>query len=123
MCLQTHWSRDRTRGEKLPLEKLVKYNSRDPARLYGWKDRGTLEVGMRADVNVIDLEKLRIHRPEAVADLPSGATRWIQRCSGYTLTVCAGVVTVRDNQLVRPHSFTHPLDLLCWPDGCTSTGV
>lgn len=101
---QTHWARDRTRGDKLPLEKLVKYNSKDPARLYGWTDRGTLEVGMRADINVIDMEKLRIHRPEAVTDLPSGATRWIQRCSGYTLTICAGVVTVRDNQLVRAQS-------------------
>lgn len=99
--LQTHWARDRTRGDKIPLEKLVKYNSRDPARLYGWTDRGTLEVGMKADVNVINMDKLRIHRPEAVRDLPSGATRWIQRCSGYTLTICAGVVTVRDNQLVR----------------------
>ena len=95
----THWARDRTRGDKLPLEKLVQYNSRDPARLYGWADRGTLEVGMKADVNVIDMEKLRIHRPEAVADLPSGATRWIQRCSGYTLTICAGVITIRDNEL------------------------
>ena len=121
----THWARDRTRGDKIQLEKLVKYNSRDPARLYGWTDRGSeytfrnphrnliprgvserlivviaaLEVGMKADVNVIDMEKLRIHRPETVSDLPSGAKRWIQRCSGYTLTICAGVITVRDNQL------------------------
>ena len=65
---------------------------------------------MRADVNVIDMQKLRIHRPEAVADLPSGATRWIQRCSGYTMTICNGVVTVRDNQLVRPNAFRPPAD-------------
>ena len=51
----THWARDRTRGDIMPLELLVKLNSRDPARMYGWTDRGTLEVGMRADINVIDV--------------------------------------------------------------------
>ena len=53
----THWARDRTRGDVMPLELLVKLNSRDPARMYGWTDRGTLEVGMRADINVIDVSR------------------------------------------------------------------
>ena len=61
----THWARDRTRGDIMPLELLVKLNSRDPARMYGWTDRGTLEVGMRADINVIDVSHnpLRILLP------------------------------------------------------------
>ena len=92
------WGRDRTRGPKIPIEELVKSQARDPARLYGWTDRGTIEVGMRADVNVIDFEKLRIHRPEVASDLPSGASRWIQKASGYVMTMCNGVVTFRDGQ-------------------------
>jgi N-acyl-D-aspartate/D-glutamate deacylase len=94
----SHWARDRTRGPTLPLEQMVKANSRDPARLYGWADRGTLEVGMKADVNVIDMAALRIHRPEVLSDLPSGASRWVQRASGYRLTIVAGVVTYRDGR-------------------------
>ena len=92
----THWARDRHRGPQLELEALVKSQACDPARLYGWTDRGTLEVGMRADLNVIDHEQLRIHRPEVAHDLPSGAARWLQRSSGYTLTMCKGEVTFEE---------------------------
>jgi|EP01046_Picozoa_sp_COSAG06_P026917 hypothetical protein len=62
---------------------------------------------MRADVNVIDLDKLRIHRPEVLRDLPSGAARWIQKASGYDITMCAGEVTVKDGQLTVSSRIRH----------------
>ena len=96
-CL-THWARDRTRGEKLALEWLVKKQTQDTARLYGMHDRGVLAPGFRADVNVIDHEQLRLHDPEMVYDLPAGGKRLIQRASGYVLTACAGEVTYEDGE-------------------------
>ena len=71
----THWTRDRTRGERLPLEWVVKKQTRDTARLYGLGDRGTLEPGMLADLNVIDYERLQLGDPAVVADLPAGGKR------------------------------------------------
>ena len=59
----THWTRDRTRGETIPLEFMVEQQTRRTAALYGFGDRGTLAVGQRADVNVIDLEHLSVGRP------------------------------------------------------------
>merc|ERR1712107_11962 len=96
--LLTHWVRDRSRGEKLSIEAVVKAQSCDTARLFGMHDRGTLELGMRADINVIDLPRLRIHRPELADDLPTGARRWIQNVSGYKLTMVNGVVTYEDGK-------------------------
>ena len=92
----SHWARDRTRGAQLPLAAVVKSQARDAARLYGFSDRGTLEPGMKADLNLIDLAALRIHRPEVAKDLPSGAPRWTQKASGYRLTMVSGVVTFID---------------------------
>ena len=60
----THFVRDRTRGEKMPIEFAVRRQTKDTARLFGLNDRGTLETGMRADLNVIDMEKLRIFKSE-----------------------------------------------------------
>ncbi|MCU0271162.1 MAG: amidohydrolase family protein [Acidimicrobiales bacterium] len=94
--LLTHWTRDRTRGEKLPLEWVVRKQTRDTARLYGMADRGTLEPGMLADVNVIDYEHLRLENPVMAADLPAGGKRLLQRARGYVATVKRGVVTYRD---------------------------
>jgi N-acyl-D-amino-acid deacylase len=94
--LLTHWGRDRTRGERLPLEFLVKLQTRDTATAYGLHDRGLLAVGMRADVNVIDFEKLHLHAPEAIHDLPAAGRRLVQRVDGYKATVQAGQVTYRD---------------------------
>ena len=59
----THWTRDRTRGETIPLEFMVEQQTRRTARLYGFDDRGTIEVGRRADLNVIDLDNLTVRRP------------------------------------------------------------
>jgi N-acyl-D-amino-acid deacylase len=89
----THWTRDRTRGETIPLEFMVEQQTQRTARLYGFADRGTIEVGMRADLNVIDLERLTVRRPVMHADLPAGGQRYLQPVSGYLATVVAGVQT------------------------------
>ena len=90
-----HWVRERTRGDRLSLEDAVGLLARDPAALYGFTDRGTLEPGKRADLNVIDLDAVRLHTPEIVRDLPTGAPRLVQRGEGFDATVVAGEVTWR----------------------------
>jgi N-acyl-D-amino-acid deacylase len=94
--LLTHWVRDRTRGERLPIEEVVKMQTSRPAEVYGFADRGSLVPGKRADLNVIDLDGLRLHAPEMVNDLPADGRRLVQRVDGYEATVCAGEVTMRD---------------------------
>ena len=89
----THWTRDRTRGETIPLEFMVEQQTRRTARLYGFDDRGTIAVGARADLNVIDLEHLTVRRPEVHADLPAGGQRYLQPVTGYLATVVGGVQT------------------------------
>jgi N-acyl-D-aspartate/D-glutamate deacylase len=89
----THWVRDRTRGERLPLELVVQRQTSDTARLYGLHDRGVLAPGYLADLNVIDLARLRLHGPEVCADLPAGGRRIVQRADGYRATVKSGEVT------------------------------
>ncbi|MFM8862207.1 MAG: amidohydrolase family protein, partial [Acidimicrobiia bacterium] len=92
-----HWVRDRTRGPRLSLEAAVRMQTHETASLYRLGDRGTLEVGKRADVNVIDLEHLRLFEPEVVHDLPAGGGRLVQRASGYRATIVAGTITRRDD--------------------------
>jgi N-acyl-D-amino-acid deacylase len=94
----THWVRDRTRGERLPLELVVKRQTADTAALYGLGDRGTLTPGALGDVNVIDLDRLQLRRPEVCADLPAGGRRILQRADGYLATVKSGTVTFRDGE-------------------------
>jgi N-acyl-D-amino-acid deacylase len=89
----THWTRDRTRGEKIGMELVVQKQTRDTARLYGIKDRGTLERGMLGDVNVIDYERLQLGNPRVVADLPAGGKRLMQGVTGYVAIVKRGQVT------------------------------
>jgi N-acyl-D-aspartate/D-glutamate deacylase len=89
----THWTRDRTRGERLPLEWMVKKQTHDTARLYGLGDRGTLEVGAMADVNVIDYDNLQLTNPRVAADLPAGGKRLLQGAVGYVETIKSGVTT------------------------------
>jgi N-acyl-D-amino-acid deacylase len=89
----TLWTRDRTRGETIPLEFMVEQQTRRTARLYGFDDRGTIAVGRRADLNVIDLEHLTVRRPEIHTDLPAGGQRYLQPVSGYVATVVGGVQT------------------------------
>jgi N-acyl-D-aspartate/D-glutamate deacylase len=73
----THWSRDRTRGEQIRIEFLVEKQTRRHARLYGLDDRGTLENGLRADLNVIAFDNLQVRRPVTTADLPAGGVRFL----------------------------------------------
>jgi N-acyl-D-aspartate/D-glutamate deacylase len=94
----THWGRDRTKGERFPLEFLVRKLTRDTAMAYGMADRGQLKPGLLADVNVIDFEQLRLYRPEAVYDLPAGGRRLVQRADGYRYTVKSGQVTFEDGE-------------------------
>ena len=92
----THWARDRVKGEKFPLEFLVRKLTSDTAQSYGLNDRGQLKPGLLADLNVIDFERLRLHRPEAINDLPAGGKRLVQRAEGYRYTVKSGQVTFED---------------------------
>jgi N-acyl-D-aspartate/D-glutamate deacylase len=89
----SHWVRDRDRGERLPLELVVSKMTRDTARLYGFGDRGVIAPGFKADLNLIDLDRLHLRLPELVFDLPGGARRLIQRAEGYEATMVAGEVT------------------------------
>jgi len=89
----THWVRDRSRGERLPLEHVVAMQTSRTAGLVGLLDRGVLAAGMRADLNVIDMDALRLHRPEIVHDLPAGGRRFVQRADGYLHTIVAGEET------------------------------
>lgn len=88
----THWARDR-QGEQLALEGLVHSLSRKTALAYGMSDRGAIAPGLLADVNIIDFDELRLHRPEAIYDLPAGGRRLVQRVTGYDYIVKSGVVT------------------------------
>ncbi len=92
----THWVRDRSRGERLPVELVVRKMTSDTASLYGLEDRGVVKPGYRADLNVIDLDGLVLHRPEMVYDLPGGARRLLQTADGYDATIVAGEVVMRD---------------------------
>lgn len=95
----SYWTRDRTQGTgTMPLEFVVRRQTRETAEFYGLADRGLLAPGMRADVNVIDYDGLGVHQPEIVHDLPSGARRLLQRAHGYRYTICAGAVTVEDDE-------------------------
>ncbi len=91
----THWVRDR-QGDKFSVEKMVKTLARDPAEVFGLTDRGLLQPGCRAHVNVIDHDKLKLFRPEIVNDLPGGGRRLHQRAEGYVMTVVNGQV-IREN--------------------------
>jgi N-acyl-D-amino-acid deacylase len=96
--LLTHWARDRTRGPKLDLEWVVRKQTKDTAELYGFTDRGTISLGKRADLNVIDFDRLQLDQPEVVYDLPAGGRRLIQHATGYTATIVNGQITRRDGR-------------------------
>lgn len=89
--LLTHWGRDRTRGEKIPLEFLVNKQTRRTAEAYGLLDRGLLRPGYKADFNIIDFERLTVGAPELVRDLPAGGKRLVQRPQGYSQTFVSGI--------------------------------
>jgi N-acyl-D-amino-acid deacylase len=86
----THWVRDRSRGPRLPLEAIVKQQTSETASLYGLNDRGVLAPGRKADLNVIDLDRLTLRAPVMVRDLPAGGRRLVQKAEGYAATIVAG---------------------------------
>jgi N-acyl-D-amino-acid deacylase len=92
------WARDRKRGPTIPLETIVHKLSGANAELYGLTDRGTIETGKRADINVIDHARLALDLPEMLHDLPSGAPRLIQRASGFLATIVNGTITRRNDE-------------------------
>jgi N-acyl-D-aspartate/D-glutamate deacylase len=92
-----HWTRDRA-GAKLELPFVVQRQARDTARAVGLHDRGVLRPGYRADLNVIDVDHLRLHRPEMRYDLPAGGRRLVQRADGYRHTFVAGQQTYADGE-------------------------
>lgn len=96
--LLTHWVRDRSRGARIPLEQAVHLQTGRTAATYGLTDRGTIEPGKRADLNLIDTDGLRLLAPEMVHDLPAGGRRLVQRAEGYKVTVQAGEVTFEDGE-------------------------
>jgi N-acyl-D-aspartate/D-glutamate deacylase len=95
--LLTHWARDRENG--LAIERVVQMQARDTARFIGLTDRGTIEVGMRADLNIVDLPRLALRRPVMQRDLPAGGKRLVQRADGYIATLVAGVPIAEHGEL------------------------
>jgi N-acyl-D-aspartate/D-glutamate deacylase len=91
----THWTRDRANG-RFPVEWMVRRMTRDNARAIGLGDRGVLAPGYRADINLIDYDRLRLRAPEVVYDLPAGGRRLMQRAEGYVATLVAGQPVRRD---------------------------
>ena len=91
----THWVRDR-KGERLDLSWMINALTRKPALAVGLADRGLIAPGYKADLNVIDFDRLALRRPQVLHDLPAGGRRMVQRASGYHATIVSGVVTYRD---------------------------
>jgi N-acyl-D-aspartate/D-glutamate deacylase len=93
-----HWARDRGHG-RIPLEKVVRMLTAENARYMGFHDRGTIAVGKKADLNVIDHARLRLRRPGLVRDLPAGGKRLLQRAEGYRATIVSGAIVIEDDML------------------------
>ena len=96
-----HWVRDR-QGRRLSLEYAVQRQCRDTARLYGLNDRGVIEPGYLADLNIIDLDAIKLGEPWVAADLPAGGKRLLQKADGYVATIKSGVVTFRNGVMQGP---------------------
>ncbi len=95
--LLSHWGRDRASG-RLDVSWLVKRQTLDSAAAVGLNDRGVVSVGKKADLNVIDFDKLRVEAPVMKWDLPAGGKRLLQRATGYRATIVSGQVTYRDGE-------------------------
>jgi len=94
----THWVRDRKRGERVPLPQVVKWLSHDTACAVGLLDRGVIAPGYKADLDVIDFDRLLLHAPEVAHDLPGGGRRLVQRAEGYAATIVSGAVVHRGGE-------------------------
>ncbi|MEL6185091.1 MAG: amidohydrolase family protein, partial [Myxococcota bacterium] len=97
--MMSYWARDRQRGPQLPLEEVIRKQTSETAALYGLRDRGVVAPGKKADLNVVDFDGLRLHRPVATRDLPAGGRRLMQRAEGYRATVVSGQVIAEHGEL------------------------
>jgi N-acyl-D-aspartate/D-glutamate deacylase len=95
--LLAHWARDREVG--IPLEEVVRMQSRENARFVGLEDRGTIEPGMRADLVVVDMDRLALRRPVMKRDLPAGGRRLVQHADGYVATIAGGEIIAEEGAL------------------------
>jgi len=94
----TYWSRDAEADRKFELALAIRKLSRDPAFAVGLKDRGLVKEGYKADLNVIDMERLHLHAPHATYDLPAGGRRLSQKADGYVATIVSGKTTYREGK-------------------------
>ena len=97
--LLSYWTRDRDRGEKIELAEAVKMLTADVADYLGLNDRGRIKPGLKADLNIIDYDALRLAPPRLVKDLPAGGQRLLQDAHGYRATIVSGEVVVEHDQL------------------------
>merc|ERR1712048_375934 len=95
----THYVRDRTRGPKLPIEMVVRKQTSETAKMMGLHDRGELIPGMKADINVIDLDKLCVLPPDYRKDMPLGMGRVYQKVKGYRMTLVGGEVVLENDKV------------------------
>jgi N-acyl-D-aspartate/D-glutamate deacylase len=95
--LLSHWGRDRAHG-RFDLARLVKMQTADTAAAVGLMDRGVIAPGMRADLNIIDIDRLSVEAPTMAFDLPAGGKRLLQRARGYEATIVAGEITYRQGE-------------------------
>ena len=93
-----YWVRDRAAG-KISLERAIQRQCRDTARLYGLEDRGVLAPGYLADLNIVDLDALKLERPWLAFDLPAGGKRLLQKAKGYVATIKSGKLTFQNGEL------------------------
>ena len=94
--LLAHWSRDRVRGPKLPLASAIRFMTSDAAEAVGLRDRGVIAPGYKADLNIIDFDRVRLDKPHVTYDLPAGGRRVLQEAEGYVATILSGQVTYAD---------------------------
>lgn len=96
--LLTHWARDRGHG-RIPLERVIQMQAHDTSRFIGLTDRGLLAPGQRADINIIDFDRLKLLPPIMLKDLPAGGQRLMQHADGYVATLVQGEVVTKDGKL------------------------
>ncbi|MFM8542603.1 MAG: N-acyl-D-amino-acid deacylase family protein [Chakrabartia sp.] len=96
-----HWVRDRA-GKRIALEHAIKRQCRDTAVLYGLHDRGLIQPGLLADINVIDMDRLKLGKPWLAFDLPANGKRLLQKADGYVATIKSGQITFREGVMQGP---------------------